>query len=115
MTSFNGPSFGALRMGVFRDGGSAVANACLTVLRDTLWSRANCRIDNPRTLASRRTLAKSSTLNSITAFHRWEKHFDGINRGVGSTQTAIHQPASLKLGPRWAQVKLRNRSPIKLP
>ena len=30
-------------------------------------------MDKPLTLASRRILENSSTLDSITAFHRWEK------------------------------------------
>lgn len=39
------------------------------------------------------------SLVAITAFHRREKHSDGINGGVGSTETAIHQPASREVGP----------------
>lgn len=73
MTSLSGPSFGASRAGTRRAGGSAAASACRTVRRETQCSRARPRIDEPLTLASRRILANSSTLDSITAFHRWEK------------------------------------------
>jgi hypothetical protein len=53
--------------------GTPAAKACRTVLRETRCSRAGPRIDKLLTLASRRILANSSTFDSITAFHRWEK------------------------------------------
>ncbi|MGA7204286.1 MAG: hypothetical protein WBX27_06625, partial [Specibacter sp.] len=58
----------------------------------------SARIDEPLTRASRRILANSSTLNSITALHRWKNNPDEINDEVGSVQTAIHRPASHQVG-----------------
>lgn len=100
MAPLSGSNFGDPRAGTLRTGGSAAANACRTVRRETRCSRARDRIDKPLTLASRRILANSSTLDSITAFHCWEKHLDGLNRGVGSTETVIHRPASRESGPQ---------------
>ena len=76
------PSVGAFRAGVLRSGGSAGAGACRTVLRETRYSLARQRIDKPLTLASRRILANSSTLDSSTSLHRWEKpHLFGDGDG----------------------------------
>ncbi|RNL59197.1 hypothetical protein D7003_02760 [Arthrobacter oryzae] len=74
MTHLSGPSFGASRAGTLRAGGSAAASACRTVLRETRCYRARSRIDETLILASWRILANSSTLDSITAFHRWGRN-----------------------------------------
>jgi hypothetical protein len=111
MTPFNGPSFGAPRAGTLRAGGFAAANACHTVLRETLYSRASALIDRPLTLASRRILANSSTLDSITAFHRWENTL--MESTVGWAQLKLR--FINRRAAKWAPTKLQNRSPLKLP
>ncbi|MDR6688250.1 hypothetical protein J2Y41_003836 [Arthrobacter sp. 1088] len=69
MAGFKGPNLGAWRAGGFRSGGSSAADVCRTALLATPYLFARARIDMPATLASRRILANSSTLNFITAFH----------------------------------------------
>lgn len=111
MRVLNRSSFGAARAETVRDGGSAAARACRTVLRETRCALASARIDDPFTRASRRILANNSTLNSITAFHRRKNNPDEINGGVGSSQTAIISRRAV----RWVPNRLRKRYQLKLP
>ena len=65
----------------------------------------------PLTLASRRILANSSTLDSIAAFHRREKPL--MESTVGWAQLKLR--FIIRRAAKWAQLRLQNRSPLKLP
>jgi len=111
MTAFKGSSLGARREERFLSGGSAAANACRTVLLETLCSRARALIDISRTLASRRILANSSTLNSITAFHCRKNTLMEPTVGWAQLKLRFINRRAVK----WAPVKLQTRSQNKLP
>ena len=97
-SALNGSNLRDTRTGVFRGGGTALANACRTVLRCTRCRSASARIDRSSTRASRRITANNSTLDPIPAPSPDEHRTCRVHRRGGARSNRHNAPGVSKVG-----------------